>query len=156
MLYTVQRVPPLGCSNAVIKRCRFYARCPRGTGLGSVRRIPICTASINAERFCGNNLQEALSSPPQRWHMEKVLIGSYDGYLHCFRAEDGRRIWKFPTGDDTDSSPVIVGSHVFVGCEKMDFYTALISTVVPAYGGIAQQRVFGVPRRRRRRSLYRR
>lgn len=52
----------------------------------------------------------------------RVLIGSYDGYLHCFRADDGHLCWKFPTGDDTDSSPVVIGERVFIGCENGFIY----------------------------------
>ncbi len=44
----------------------------------------------------------------------KVFVGSFDGYIYCLGAEDGRLIWKYET-QQGNGSPAVFDSKVFTG-----------------------------------------
>jgi outer membrane protein assembly factor BamB len=44
-----------------------------------------------------------------------AILGGRDKLIHAIRIADGKPLWAFPTKARVDSSPVIVGSRVFVG-----------------------------------------
>jgi outer membrane protein assembly factor BamB len=37
-----------------------------------------------------------------------VYVGSRDGSVYALKANDGSKLWSFPTGGSVDSSPVVV------------------------------------------------
>lgn len=47
----------------------------------------------------------------------EYYCATYDGELWSLSAADGKRRWMSKTGDDTDGSPVVAGSRVFVAAE---------------------------------------
>jgi outer membrane protein assembly factor BamB len=73
-------------------------------------------------------------SSPAYWD-GKVYCGggySYDtgtNNLHCFNATNGAELWRFKTGDDVVSTPVIAYGRVFFGSMDSKVYC------VDAYGG---------------------
>lgn len=58
---------------------------------------------------------------------DRVLLGSRDGNLHCFRRSDGTVLWKFRARGDVDSSPVVCGDKVVVGASDSRLYLLRLS-----------------------------
>ena len=44
-----------------------------------------------------------------------VYFGSMDNRVYALSASTGSLIWSYLTGNDTDSSPVVVGGVVYIG-----------------------------------------
>lgn len=59
-----------------------------------------------------------------------AYVGSYDTNLWAVNVEDGKMVWKFPTGGGIASSPAVDGNSklVFVGSEDNTFYAVDIIT----------------------------
>ncbi len=60
--------------------------------------------------------------------MDRILIGSRDGMLHCIDRKTGQNVWTFKTRDEVDSSPVIVGDRVVVGSTDGRLYIVKLET----------------------------
>ena len=52
----------------------------------------------------------------------RVFASSYSGYVYAFDAETGTKLWSFETGDDTDSTPTLVGDLLYIGCESGELF----------------------------------
>lgn len=60
--------------------------------------------------------QEIISSAT--FSGSRVLFGSYDSFLYCLSAEDGKFLWKYQTQGPLHSTPVIIEDRTFVaGCD---------------------------------------
>ncbi len=53
---------------------------------------------------------------------ERVVFGGRDKFLHCVDRRSGKPIWKFKTGGEVNSSPVICGDKVVVGSDDGRLY----------------------------------
>ncbi len=60
-----------------------------------------------------------------------VLVGSEDGSLYAYHAEEGGDpIWSFPTGDRIWSTPVVHGESVYFGSHDNNIYALNVQTGV--------------------------
>ncbi|MCA9522400.1 MAG: PQQ-binding-like beta-propeller repeat protein [Myxococcales bacterium] len=48
----------------------------------------------------------------------EVYVANYDGVLLALSEKNGKILWKANTGDDTDVSPVISGSRLYIAAEE--------------------------------------
>jgi outer membrane protein assembly factor BamB len=46
-----------------------------------------------------------------------VVFGGRDRFVHCVKAKDAESVWRYETGGQVDSSPVIAGDRVIVGSD---------------------------------------
>lgn len=51
-----------------------------------------------------------------------VIVGGRDKFIHAINRNTGKSVWKFPTLQKVDSSPVVVGDRVFVGSNDGNLY----------------------------------
>lgn len=49
---------------------------------------------------------------------DDVIVGNYDGEVHCISARTGARKWVAKTGADTDVSPVLDDNHIYIASEE--------------------------------------
>jgi outer membrane protein assembly factor BamB len=87
----------------------------------------------------------------------RVVVGSYDNFLHCMDARDGNGFWKYQSEYYINGSPVLAGGRiVFGGCDKylhvvsldgkriglVDLESYVIATVAPrdGLGYVGQQK----------------
>ena len=50
----------------------------------------------------------------------RVVVGSYDGKLHCVDAATGQALWTYETGNYINGAPAIVqGRIIFCGCDAL-------------------------------------
>lgn len=89
----------------------------------------------------GSLLWKTPAPSPQRWiavfqdltksspavDRERVYVG-IDRDLVALDRKSGRVIWKAPTGRKVDSSPLVVGSTVYVGSDDKHFYAFAAAT----------------------------
>ena len=56
-----------------------------------------------------------------------ILVGSYDNYMHCLDADDGKLIWKFETMNYINGTPAIWDNKVavFGGCDAQLYLVSL-------------------------------
>ncbi len=61
--------------------------------------------------------QEIISSA--NFSLERVLFGSYDSYLYCLIASDGKLVWKVQTQGPVHSTPSVADGKTFIaGCDE--------------------------------------
>ncbi len=91
-----------------------------GTSAGEVLSVNWKTLKVAWRYRAGNNEFSFHSSAAVT---EKyVVVGGRDKQVHCLDRKTGQRVWTFTTkgqgrkGGQVDSSPVIVGDHIFIGC----------------------------------------
>jgi eukaryotic-like serine/threonine-protein kinase len=51
-----------------------------------------------------------------------VVLGGRDKSVHGIERQTGKKRWTFPTRAKVDSSPVIVGNRIFIGCHDGNLY----------------------------------
>ena len=51
-----------------------------------------------------------------------MVVGGRDKSVHGIERQTGKKSWTFPTRAKVDSSPVIVGNRVFIGCHDGNLY----------------------------------
>jgi outer membrane protein assembly factor BamB len=74
-----------------------------------------------------------------------VVVGGRDKQMHCIERATGKGVWKFPTGGQIDSSPVIVGDRVFFGSLDRNIYGLRLSDGEQLWKYNAAARVSAAP-----------
>ena len=54
-------------------------------------------------------------------------MGAGDSKLHCFDASTGNEDWSYTTGDDIESSPLVVGTDVYFTSNDGKLYSVTTS-----------------------------
>ena len=55
-----------------------------------------------------------------------VYVGSWDGNVYCLDATTGAKIWNYSTGGLVESSPAVVGDHVYVASQTATFIVLML------------------------------
>jgi len=74
-------------------------------------------------RWTQLTLGPVASSPAITADGETVVVGSFDGYLHAYRAADGKELWKFAANDHIYATPAIgTDGTIYIGSADGTMY----------------------------------
>lgn len=74
-----------------------------------------------------------------------VYIGSFDGKVHCYNTDTGKRKWMKSTGGAVWSSPVVYKGRLFFGSSDKRFYCCSLESGSLEWSVIAEQAFYSSP-----------
>lgn len=114
-----------------------------GTDNGTVTALDWQTKKTVWEYAVPGREQQIHSSPAVTEDL--LVIGSRGKRVDCLERKTGKLVWSFSCRAKIDSSPVIVGKHVYFGASDKNVYGVTLADGTPVFKEFVRNAVTGSP-----------